>query len=295
MSISLIKLFWDCALELRIYRANNSSPKLLSNLNTLFGRFEKRLKASSEIEIELFVEENRHELTHMKALLLEKTALSSFHDKIFKNLLKFNETKEYVNIPNIFREFVKGITYFKYQESDANPIYHRLYSCGEKGSSFYDTLHKCVDGMDSIHRNEVEKRIYNCYIERLIYNDIYLHIQRGDEEHTQDVTHLERLEKTRLDFETCFPKIKIEIEISYKGIYPESLKLMKFVNNKVRYKEIFVKELSNEKGELYTNIIKCILHKSSGIYLTFRTYEITKPYKKLEKENDTYVDIIIPK
>ena len=148
-------LFWDCALELRLYRANNSSSKILPNLNTLLSRFEKKLLKCSDIEIDLFIDENTIELKHMKALLLEKkNPLTSFHDKIFKNILKFNENKDFVNIPNIFRDFVKGITYFKYQESNETPIYHRLYSCGEKGSAFYDQLHKCTEQMDSIKRSE---------------------------------------------------------------------------------------------------------------------------------------------
>ena len=311
---SLNNHFNEALLELRNYRAFGSSDKLLQKLLSQLNKFEKEIRKLSDMQRMLFIEENKPALRDMKILLLEKdikmnTKLSislsvntsrtnnkliSVHDKLFgpNKLLEYDYNKDivYLNIPKIFQEFIKGITYFSDQEPSQDIIYHRLYSCGEKGSAFYDFLHKCTPDMSEIQRNENEKRIYTCYIERLIFDNIFLHIthffpEKGDDIHKQNPTHEARIQKTKEDFKTCFPNIDIEIEIVYNQIYPVSLKILKYVKNKLHYTEIYYKELSREIGKIYDNTTKCVVEKSSGLYGTYRTFDIKLPYRKIDIEH----------
>ena len=81
----------------------------------------------------------------------------------------------------MFEAFIQGITHFEnknYGIRDAQPSYHRLFSCGPGDTPFRTTFQRCAVGMGRAERLDVRKRIETCYIERLIHDDIYRHSPR---------------------------------------------------------------------------------------------------------------------
>lgn len=155
-----------------------------------------------------------------------------FSDSVLRNILQIHKNKN-IDLSYIFEEFIKGITYFKYQqESKYSIIYHRLYSCGSKGNS--ENL-KCTK---TKYSKEHKRKIETCYIERLIFDQLYREI---GEELTQDKTHIDRLEITKNIYQTCFPKQDIVVNIQFENRVPTRCNITRLKNNKIISEETFVK------------------------------------------------------
>lgn len=248
-------------------------PSLDSKRNTIscLKNLEKKLSKLSELERSLFVSENQKNLSQLQNILRDSkiAEFTSYRDKIFKNLLRFNANLP-IDIPKIFANFIKGITYFSNEEDiNARPIYHRLYSCGERGDSFYTSLHTCSDTQTPESRRIAEERIYKCYLERLIFDNIYKNNtlffpKTGSEIHSQDIEHQTRLAQTREDFKSCFPNIELKINIDYIQNIPNVITIIKKINGKIRYTEVYSKEDS---------FVKCIITKSSGVFMRLNTFD----------------------
>ena len=313
--------FLDVYIGLRGYRLNKSN---LSYIELKLKKLEKLLKQLSPGQLHLFVDTHKYTLHHIKNLLLEQcnpnppvitqmvkgvsttkcTPLKipifrSFYDRIIKQLLGItDDIDDSVSASSIFKEFIKGITYFSDQHGDEIPIYHRLYSCGSSDDdAYYNEWHTCTENMDSIKRNTVEQRITTCYIERLIYDNIYVHLQNffptlPSAENKQNSAHLERLELTHKDYKTCFPSIEIQIDIEYMQEFPYILRITKLINGKPRYTEIYKKTINRQLvTSVYEDVTECFIHKSSGIYYKYQTFMRNESYKKVivDKTNDLLV------
>lgn len=136
-----------------------------------------------------------------------------------------------MHVTVLFQNFIKGITYFAHENDESNPrpIYHRLYSCGLQTPADY-RLGNLVC-LSSLSKEEVNRRralIERCYIERLIYNELYKHESlhfpcTGIQELSQDKGHIFRLDLTRQDFETCFPNTRILVHVEYHDGLPFKL------------------------------------------------------------------------
>lgn len=279
-------------------------PKLLKALLQLY----KQLTKMTSIERSLYVADNQKQFTQLQSLLLQHSTTSkqrdpelvSFNDRIFKNLLNFNPQAP-VNVPDIFANFVSGITYFAHEEDiHARPIYHRLYSCGERGDQMYETLHTCSDSQDPEARRIAEDRIYKCFLERMIFNDIYKYNTMffpatGTETHGQDMSHKARLQKTYDDFKTCFPHMEIKIRIDYVQTTPRVLSIIKKIRGRISYTVVYTKDDINDRKAA----TKCIITKSSGVYLRISHFDnigrlikingdtthfttLTEPYEQLQ-------------
>jgi len=206
--------------------------------------------------------------------------LIPLYDKVFNHKLKFS--KFIIDIPAIFEEFIKGITYFnnELETPPPRPIYHRLYSCSFREDTMYSYYHNCVITEHTPEeRRKVEERIYKCYIERLIFDNIYLHntLHLGDSVHSQDTGHAKRLEETEKDFKSCFPKITIDIRLEYIREFPCVLTIIKKVDGKIRFTECYTKQVNLKETSIvnvYDDKVKCILTKSSGVYLRFNTFNL---------------------
>ena len=172
----------------------------------------------TETQRDLWVLENQKQLARLQGALLERNreaTFISFNDRVLKNLLHFNTgSNNRADIPALFAEFIRGITYFQNEEEqvEKRPLYHRLYSCGERGDSMYAALHRCNGTQSDDDRRVAEERITKCYIERLIFDEIYKHNTfffplTGTDVHGQNDSHIIRNEQTYADYKTCFPNI----------------------------------------------------------------------------------------
>lgn len=204
----------------------------------------------TDAERRAFVEEHIGELYSLSVLLQEliddppslrdgtspesvKSIVRSYLDKIFKNSLKMRGISSNFAITHTFMEFIKGITYFDNQANafpQRHPIYHRIYSCGDGTDAFRAQQLRCRQyGMPSEERDEVKARIFRCYVERLIYDNMYRSMHGavfamtsgpGNVPFTQDDGHMNFLAETRADFQSCYPCLEILVDIEYD---PETL------------------------------------------------------------------------
>lgn len=313
--------FLDVYIGLRGYRLNKSN---LPALEIKLAKLEKLIKQLSPGQLSIFVDENKLKLHHVKNLLVEQcnpnpppsrrtvkgvsieraTSLRppvfrSFYDRIIKGCLGMsNDDDDSISISAVLKEFIKGITYFSDQHGDEVPIYHRLYSCGATDDdAYYREWHKCRDTMNDTQRAEVEQRITTCYIERLIYDNIYVHLHnffppQPTAENKQNPGHLDRLEVTRKDYKTCFPSVEIKIDVEYTHEYPYILRITKLVNDTPRYTEIYKKEINRQRvTSVYEDVVECFVHKSSGIFYKYQTFERRETFKRviLDKTNELLV------
>jgi len=144
------------------------------------------------------------------------------------------------------------------------PIYHRLSACGTGDSSFRDKFNIC-HGKTKTEVRKIKHIIETCYIERLIYNQIYLDQtlffpEKMNSEHTQDEGHTHWLNQTKQDFKTCFPKVDIEIVISnYFLNLPTKLEVIRKINGIESSREIYTKSILNVEEKTYDDFVECEL------------------------------------
>ena len=161
---------------------------------------------------------------HNKTLIPQ---LQSCHDIIFgamdirKPAIAFDH-----HVTRIFKEFVKGITYFKPEKiathaaagAREEPIYHRKRSCGTGLLSLKAKFQKPVsEGTASANRD----RLRICYIERQIYNQIYQFVLT-----LQNIPHKLELDKTeRLCDRLCGVSISVDVTFDKEVKLPNFVKI----------------------------------------------------------------------
>lgn len=139
------------------------------------------------------------------------TELIELRDQIFGSKLRLvRESDHRVRVTNIFKEFVKGITFFSTERvySVFDPIYHRRGSCAPKNMKGNIT---CVRGEKDKAYREKSEAITKCYVERLIYDQLWTDLTNSQ----QDQAHLLWLDKTREDYLKCYKNFAIQIKIDY--------------------------------------------------------------------------------
>lgn len=182
--------------------------------------FLKLLGHSSDTQLYYFKEKFQGELQRMKPIIAKYDR--SLHDKIY-NKLKLSRYTSHATV--IFEEFIKGITFFENEKEDkAVPIYHRLYACGPYADTHRQGNLICTSDLS---KDELKRRrplIERCYVERLIYDEIYkyytLHFPSKNESPTQDEGHLFRMKLTLEDFHSCFPDTEITVQIEHEDNVP---------------------------------------------------------------------------
>lgn len=213
-----------------------------SNITKSSNKFFEELKRASPIEIEAFKNQHYSTLLKLKHLLLSCKE-RSIHDKIFNILMMPKNSPQQITL--VFEQFIKGITYFK-KESAQHPIYHRLASCGDGSKTFRESYNICTNKTIKEKRKIIER----CYTERLIYNELYIQQTINDDRHKN------WLEQTKLDFQTCFPRIDIKVNIEeYDGIFPIKVRVEKYRDDKLVYSEVFQKELIHGVIPRYEEIV----------------------------------------
>lgn len=238
----------------------------------------KILKDSDNVKIMLFKDSLYDDILKIKYLLTESKDPShrSYHDQIFKNYLKMTKSSV-LGITKVFGEFVKGITYFEQGEYVLEkPVYHRLMSCGDGLRNFYQ---QC-NGLSN--KRIAKRRIETCYIERLIYNELYINQRlhfptRGDDEMSQDEGHRVWLEQTKSDFNSCFPNVDLRVKLEYRGVYPIFVKIERYKHNRLVSIETYAKD---RYQYLYSALVECNLQTYSP---KAETKQKVQTFSKLER------------
>jgi hypothetical protein len=223
--------------------------KFYKDLNNLYKKLEQ-IK-DNNILIHGFIDKYNDELRRIKGFLLQRKdqRSRSIHDKIFKNILKIDKYMT-LGITQIFEDFIKGITYFSdnIENKKKMPIYHRAASCGNSSDDFQKKFMQCYMENNEITLKTKREHISKCYLERLIYDKIYLdsilHFPtRLNNELKQNKGHIFQLTERAKNFNQCFLGLKIEIDLLYELGLPCYLTIQ------------YIKDSNIIKNEEYSKII----------------------------------------
>ena len=249
--------FYNVVSEARRYELSSGN---LDSLKGSLTRWEKLLKKTDPEIIAEFENVYWSELTRVMNILggIKDPSIRGIYDRIFKNVFGIKKRIP-VALTIMFGKFIKGITYFQNQNSSGieTPIYHRLYSCGTGDDAFRNTFQRCTPDMDRQDRIDIRTRIETCYIERLIYDYMYRNIAMffpniGAEERKQDQKHIDRLLLTKGDFETCFPNLRIEIDMDFTFDpmhWPTKLVIRRYIRDRIVSTETY------ERGIVFGDVI----------------------------------------
>ena len=226
--------------------------KIIKLMHSLF----KQIDALNTKQIELFIDDHISVLTSICfdfQLFINdekdrstKDKLIRLKDQIFRSKLKDMHLYDHRRTVTILlNDFLKGITWFQNENvyNERDPVYHRNGSCNMKGSQNFT----CIGVTDRTTRKSNKKTILKCYIERLIYDELWSKINQNQ----QDEGHLKWLTNTKEAYQSCYPNHFIEITLKY--------------NNEVN--------LSNQ----YTSSVLNILNNNIPTYVNikiFKNYEV---------------------
>ncbi len=170
------------------------------------------------------IDKNYTDLKKLRDILLgiKTNEGRSILDKIFTKILKF-DTHMPLGITIVFENYIKGITYFSNEKENKNqiPIYHRASSCGNKKKDFRDLLKN-----SSINEETKKNHIKKCYLERLIYDDMYREMsfhfpaEFKNQELKQNKGHQHQLTERSKNYYNYYLDEKIKIEILYDNNFP---------------------------------------------------------------------------
>lgn len=210
--------------------------------------------------------------------------LRTFCDRLLAALQRTHRTASRPDVTTpLFENFIHGITYFRNQAPGTrHPLYHRLLSCGPGTHAFRDAYLRCeVPGMQITRseRRERASRILRCYTERLIYDAIWqrehVHMPAvGTEERTpQDSGHEFYMTEVHKDFETCFPSMRIQVEVQYdpSGSIPVRALVLRFAHNTVTSKELYQKSIVGRN--LYGPTVEAARWTSRQSYIKTQSFD----------------------
>lgn len=221
--------------------------KLYEDLNNLY-KILIKIK-DNYILIHGFIDKYYDELRRIKIFLLERKDVRSrtIHDKIFTSILKLDKYMS-LGITHVFEDFIKGITYFSNEIENKKriPIYHRAASCGNSSENFKKKYFQCYKNNDELTLKTKREHISKCYLERLIYDKIYLesslHFPTSlNNELKQDNGHIFQLKERAKNFNECFLGCKIELQILYEIGLPSFIIIKYLKDGKVEKIEQYIK------------------------------------------------------
>lgn len=185
------------------------------------------------------------------------------------------------SISKLFRHLIEGITYFNSQEPPHGneTIYHRLVSCGsyENADEFRDNNLICMQKLSPKEKQRRKILIETCYTERKIYEELYIKekffFSKKGEPPSMDNPHIIRLNSVEKDYQTCFPKSEIKVEINYTEDVPNNVTIIKFKNNIEVSRETYVKTFKKQRFDMrYDSIVNCIMTKGEKIYQKYQSF-----------------------
>lgn len=188
----------------------------------------------------------------------ELISMLSFKEKLLD--AQFNYTPHLLKLldktAHIFSEFMKGITYFKGQDTDVGrPIYHRTTSCGPRNDKDFKknnlNCNNIGDAYDEFERRRLNVR--NCLLERFIYDQLFNRYY----DVPQDDKHIYQMHDIdRYNFYTCFQGTIFSIKpIKFVNNMPVALSFNMTNNNKSKT-ETYYREL-DAFGNTYLPNVRC--------------------------------------
>jgi hypothetical protein len=225
--------------------------------------------------------------------------VTSYYDRIFRKIFHIGKRVP-TYISRRFEEFVKGVTYLKFQTTIEVPVYHRLHSCGPGTDAFRKEYQQCTPEMQRMQRDEIKRRIETCYVERLIYNELYkyytLHFPlSGTEQLEQDEGHVHRLEVTKEDFRSCFPNIEVKVDIEYDMDWPVSLRIVRLLHGDIVSIEVYMKSivLNGTHGKFYNPVVDAHRITKQNTYVRTQSFDFIPNWKRVESESESGYDMQI--
>jgi len=204
-----------------------TNPLRLAALDRDMTLFKSNIETCDAMEIQYVTHTFAEEIARVHAALIQ---LNRRPCRIFvhKVLVKLKNDLAAKHITNLFGKFIQGISYFRSQNTHEVPMYHRLMSCGPRANAdaFRKDHHVC-----SIHRMGNKRRVWTCYLERLVHGDIYLHEMlhdpgtnlQMDDGPLLDDGHTARNDIVRTDYRTCNPYQSITLHIEWENRIPIAL------------------------------------------------------------------------
>ena len=264
--------------------ARKTEYKMENNLEKSLKEFEKNLTASSSTQIEILKSQYSTEFIKLKHTLSKDYLLRSLQDKIFTKHLKLPKQMP-TYISDLFENLIKGITYFSHEKENVYPIYHRLYSCGP-----YEDTHRsgnliCTEKLDKKELIRRRPLIERCYIERLLYDLLYIHEslhfpKLGPQDLKQDDGHIFRMNLTKKDFESCFPSTKIECKIEYDDNFPYKVIITRIVSGKITHMT-YIKtfQITPIGNKVYDSMVECIKEEGGNKYFKLCSFQNIGKFK----------------
>lgn len=165
----------------------------------------------------------------------ERDDIRTCIDIFYKRACGIQNVQEFFHqIPTrLFTSFIKGITHFANDTVYSRPSYHRSGSCGPKDSSHWSRFEiHSTDTKDVVQAKR--SSLVRCYIDRLIYNDIYQRVlNEQDTSHRLELETLGRMANSFVD---------IRIMLRYEGIHPVRLSVLaRLPNGQLWYREDYRK------------------------------------------------------
>jgi hypothetical protein len=260
------KIYMNTSLEniMRTLLDANYENATYNEVINALDKFEKIIKKLKPLNIDKFIEEYFEILKNIKfnlAYYTERTSNNSNKKQLlqYRNITFLSKLKsiEFVDdsrqLTKLFNDFIKGITYFQSENIyDINqPVYHRVGSCVKKGLP----NRNCIQNTNNTIPDEIEK----CYLERLIYDLMWLEILQLQ----QNKSHQDWLKNTQDAYLTCFPNCSITVEIDFnkrrlsnnnitasnKASVPTRMKVIYYDNGNIIRTEIYTKQYDNINKE----------------------------------------------
>ncbi len=244
--------------------------------------FCKVLNSVSEDTRTYLLDVHGSELARIKYALVQhkEPVFVSLHDKIFTKLLNMKKRVPQ-HMTTLFESFIKGITYFAWQQypKDEIPIYHRLNSCGRGADDHRDRNHICLPKMTRPEKSRRRALIERCYLERLIFDEIYRKESIHEE---QDKGHQYRLSITKEDFQSCCNGWDLNVEVGYTDNHPVRLVVKRFYKGNLKSTETYEKTYSfaPNGNKVYDQLVTCTRETAGTILYNVQSFQQMGAWKK---------------
>lgn len=167
--------------------------------------------------------------------IIERNNVRGIVDKFYKIFCGIDRIEDFFKyLPTkIFNDFIKGITHFESDTVYTHPNYHRTNSCGKADKEHF-TQFEIQDGDDVNTQKHKKNALIQCYIDRLIYNEIYTYIlHEQDARHLYEVKILERMVSK-------YVTINLKLKLSYTKPIKLMIDVFMFRNVPI-YREVYTK------------------------------------------------------